>query len=161
MICCICLLDLVLNVYKRISGDTHDIQLVVNRIEAADHNGVGIIAYLIGTGDEEGIHAVLSAVNMVRICVIRDALIIRIGRLDHKLKHRITDARNQHEYQQDNQNDLAGLFLFALFVSRGDDLVNALAGLLFRGLGLGRAALSASIGRGSLPGVPAALFAAK
>ena len=178
MICRICLLDLVLNVYKRISGDAHDIQLVVNSVKTADHDGIGIVAYLIGTGNKEGIHAVFSALNMIAIGAVAYTVAVSFGWGRKNLQGGIRADCDHYEYEHDDQNDLAGLFLFALFVSCRYDLVNtfALCLLMFRCLAgaffklIGQivivtayhfTAVSVFAGVASPAGASPALFAAK
>ena len=129
MVSGISLLDLMLNVYKSISRNAHNIQLTVNCIKAADHDRIGIIAYLVGAGNKKSINTVFSAINMVDIVVVNSVFIL-LGRINKILQSNIDTARKQCNNKQNYQNNLAGLFLLAFFIPCRHYLVNALASCL-------------------------------
>lgn len=117
MICGVCLLDLMLNVRERITGDAYNVERVIYGVKPADHNGVGIIADNVNACYKQRIHAGLSAVNRIhrRIIVICDAVAVAVGRSHEILNVNIGRRKQDNNAKQDYEYDLSGLALLFLF----------------------------------------------
>ncbi len=114
----VCLLDLMLNVRERITGDAYNIECMIYRVKPADHNGVGIITDNVNACYKQRIHAGLSAVNRIHrgIIVIYDAVAVAVGRSHEILNVNIGRRKQDNNAKQDYEYDLSGLtLLFLLF----------------------------------------------
>ena len=119
MICGVCLLDLMLNVRERITGDAYNIERMIYRVKPADHNGVGIIADNVNACYKQRIHAGLSTVNRIHrgIIVICDAVTIAVGRSHEILNVNIGRRKQDNKAQQNYKYYLSCLALLFLLLS--------------------------------------------
>ena len=132
------LLDVVVCVYKRITGYIYDIQLAVNDVETSDHNGVGIVADLIESHDHKSVHSVVAAVgdaglDFIAVIALK-AITVHIGCLGKVLYREKYSHEQYSKNYKYGQKDLAGLLLFFLFVPFRLDLLNTAglrSGLIF------------------------------
>ena len=57
-------------VHERVTRDADDVYLMLFRIQAADHDGVGVVGDLVEADDEEGIHILIEVSRCTRIRVL-------------------------------------------------------------------------------------------
>ena len=122
------LLDRPGDVHHRVARDADDLYLVVLRVDAAAHHGVGVVADLVQADDEEGVHILVERGGRAGVGVLRGLRRFRgrerlrrgghaLGRRVHKAAARTRGrllpdhiashgAEDQYEYNADDNGRL-------------------------------------------------------